>query len=366
MIDVNKYKLDDDSNEEDNLDVSQTFKANKDEIKTSIDNVYNNNYKRNNLELIEKKNVNNQTINENQVKDGNNKYPNNKTYKYLVDESISKTHNEYSQEQNNIDLINNINHKNFLAQSNNDDKLGSTNDKNKFGRNENNDLNCNNQYKNCLKRNNQNETSNDDFLNNINSPIYVKQDICNHKNNSDKNRKDSGDKFLELQNFNNCKDDDEDFFNKKANFHHVQIIDEDVENFRRKIDILVKNFKTDSLKDFMSIKRHLLIEQKNAIEAEKQKCDSLVGAKTDQIEHLKENLDRTRNALNKEIEIKEKFSLHYYNYRTNKKNQNLKKNIFEAIKKNFIKKKTNKRVYTNYKPNYYFIISNNLKFFRIQ
>jgi hypothetical protein len=30
----------------------------------------------------------------------------------------------------------------------------------------------------------------------------------------------------------------------------------------------VKNFKTDSLKDFMAIKRHLLIEQKNAIETE--------------------------------------------------------------------------------------------------
>ena len=43
-------------------------------------------------------------------------------------------------------------------------------------------------------------------------------------------------------------------------YHHVQIIDEDVENFKRRLDIMVKNFRTDTLKEFMAIKRNLLIE----------------------------------------------------------------------------------------------------------
>jgi len=339
MIDVNKYKLDDDSNDEESLNISKIFKTNK-ENKNNIDNVYNNNYKRNNLELIEKNNYNTQNLNEEQAKDRNIKYTNNKTYKYLVDDSTSKIHNENDLELNNKNYMNNVNQRNFLAQSTNEDNLVFPNERNTFGRSEINEININN--KNNFKRNiDKLHTSNDEFLENLEFQNN-KQHINANKN---KIKNDFEEKSLDLQNLNNSKNDDEDFLNRNANFHHVQIIDEDVENFKRKIDILLKNFKTDSLKDFMSIKRHLLIEQKNAIEAEKQKCDSVVGAKTDQIEHLKENLEKTRNALNKELEIKEKLSMHFYNYRNNKKNQNLKKNIFGAIKNHFIKKKNNKRVF---------------------
>ena len=345
MIDVNKYKLDSDSNDED-LNDSQTFKANKAKNKISIDNIYNNNYKRNNLELIEKKNVKDQNTNEDQEREGINKYPNNKAYKYLVDDSTSKIHNENDQELNNINFINNLSKKNFLAQSTNEDNFAIYNDKNTLGKKENNDFNnFNNNGNNIIKKNKiYDNISNDQYLDDLNLQNSKQQNnnqiFINKKNNNE-----YADKTLDLHNLNNSKDNDEDFFNKKDNFHHVQIIDEDVENFKRKIDILVKNFKTDSMKDFMSIKRHLLIEQKNTIESEKQKCDSLVGAKTDQIEHLKENLNRTRNALNKEIEIKEKLSLHFYNYRANKKNQILKNGIFGAIKDHFIRKKNNKRVF---------------------
>lgn len=351
MIDVNKYKLDDDSNDEESLNASQTFKANKGEDKNSIDNVYNNNYKRNNLELIEKKNLNNRESNDVQVREGNNRYPNNKNYKYLVDDSVSKIHNENDLELNNINFKNNLNQRNFLAQSTNEDNFGFSNDKNNFGRSEISEIN--NNYRNNLKKNNNENNYNDQSLENINFQNNKQLNSFNNNVQKNKNKKDFDDKSLELQNLNNSKNDEEEFFNRNANFHHVQIIDEDVENFKRKIDILVKNFKTDSLKDFMSIKRHLLIEQKNTIEAEKQKCDALVGAKTDQIEHLKENLEKTRTALNKEIEIKEKLSMHFYNYRTNKKNQNLKKNIFAAINDHYVKKKNNKMVKNLYIIHFY-------------
>ena len=89
-------------------------------------------------------------------------------------------------------------------------------------------------------------------------------------------------------------------------YHHVQVIDEDVENFKRRLDIMMKNFRTDTLKDFMSIKRNLLIEQKTCIENEKQKCDALLSSKSDLIEHLKDDLAKTQKALNNQIIIKEK------------------------------------------------------------
>ena len=95
--------------------------------------------------------------------------------------------------------------------------------------------------------------------------------------------------------------------NDKDNaYRHVQIIDEDVENFKRRLDIMMKNFRTDTLKDFMAIKRNLLIEQKTCIENEKQKCDALLSSKSDIIEHLKDDLAKTQKALNNQIIIKEK------------------------------------------------------------
>ena len=94
--------------------------------------------------------------------------------------------------------------------------------------------------------------------------------------------------------------------NPTTNYHHVQIIDEDVENFRRRLDIMIKNFRTDTLKDFMTIKRNLLIEQKSVIESEKQKCDALLSSKGDLIEHLKDDLAKTQKMLNEQTIIKEK------------------------------------------------------------
>ena len=85
-------------------------------------------------------------------------------------------------------------------------------------------------------------------------------------------------------NINNNFNNDDNLENDNDNaYHHVQVIDEDVENFKRRLDIMMKNFRTDTLKDFMAIKRNLLIEQKACIENEKQKCDALLSSKSDLI-----------------------------------------------------------------------------------
>jgi hypothetical protein len=128
-------------------------------------------------------------------------------------------------------------------------------------------------------------------------------------------------------------------------FHHMQIIDEDVENFKRRLDIMIKNFRTDTLKDFMGIKRHLLLEQKSVIESERQKCEALLAAKTDQIEHLKENLSKAKMAINYENEIKEKMGIYLYKIKNNRYIKNLKTKIFvKGFKKYFVLQKRNKKV----------------------
>jgi len=145
-------------------------------------------------------------------------------------------------------------------------------------------------------------------------------------------------------------------------YHHVQVIDEDVENFKRRLDIMVKNFRTDTLKDFMAIKRNLLIEQKTCIENEKQKCDALLSSKSDLIEHLKDDLAKTQKSLNSQIIIKEKLVEILFKKNHDKILNNLKSLAFHGVllkyhnkkkvKKDKIKK-MRKKHWDNYKNTFF-------------
>ena len=72
--------------------------------------------------------------------------------------------------------------------------------------------------------------------------------------------------------------------------HHPQMIDEDVETFTHKLDTLILTFRTDSLKEFMRIKRNVLTEQSQKIEAEKNRCAALLSSKQDELERTKDEL----------------------------------------------------------------------------
>ncbi len=119
----------------------------------------------------------------------------------------------------------------------------------------------------------------------------------------------------------------------------MQIVDEDVENFKRKLDILVTNFRTDTLKEFMGIKRNLLIEQRSVIESEKQKCDALVYAKVDEVEHLKDNLAKVKYGLNKQNEINDKMSCYILKLKQSLKEKLLKNDTFRKMKNYYLRKK---------------------------
>ena len=142
----------------------------------------------------------------------------------------------------------------------------------------------------------------------INNTSEIKEDILNTNNNFEEeiNLTNTNENENDVNENNNELNDIGDNNNTDNAYHHVQIIDEDVENFKRRLDIMVKNFRTDTLKDFMAIKRNLLIEQKTCIENEKQKCEALLSSKGDLIEHLKDDLAKAQKSLNNQIIIKEK------------------------------------------------------------
>ena len=149
-----------------------------------------------------------------------------------------------------------------------------------------------------------NKTSNINNNNIINIPSEIKEDLINPTNSNNNNFEEEINLTNENESMNNNNEINDN--EKEKGYHHVQIIDEDVENFKRRLDIMVKNFRTDTLKDFMAIKRNLLIEQKTCIENEKQKCEALLSSKGDLIEHLKDDLAKNQKALNSQIIIKEK------------------------------------------------------------
>ena len=154
--------------------------------------------------------------------------------------------------------------------------------------------------------------------------------------------------------------------NNENAYHHIQIIDEDVENFKRRLDIMVKNFRTDTLKDFMAIKRNLLIEQKACIENEKQKCDALLSSKGDLIEHLKDDLAKTQKSLNNQIIIKEKLVEILYKKNHDKILKRYKSLAFNGVlMKYHLKKKSKKdkikKCRQNYWNKYKTIFCKNLK-----
>lgn len=78
---------------------------------------------------------------------------------------------------------------------------------------------------------------------------------------------------------------------KKDEFHYPQVIDQDVENFTTRLDTLIGQFRNESLKEFLAVKRSILHEQITTIDTEKKRCNALLSTKQDELEHLKEELE---------------------------------------------------------------------------
>jgi hypothetical protein len=53
-------------------------------------------------------------------------------------------------------------------------------------------------------------------------------------------------------------------------------MDEDVETFKSNLETSIMKFKTEAFNDFMKIKRNVLTEQANTIDAERKKYNALL------------------------------------------------------------------------------------------
>lgn len=69
-----------------------------------------------------------------------------------------------------------------------------------------------------------------------------------------------------------------------------QLIDQDVEDFTTKLDILVAQFRNESVREFLTMKRSILHEQITTIDGERKRCNAQLGLKQDELEHMKEEL----------------------------------------------------------------------------
>ena len=257
--------------------------------------------------------------------------------------------NYIKEPQQNSDFIKSIN----LKELNNNDNIKSVNHNNKNNFKLSNNIKINNLSKNESQIISQIKEEKD-LINNINNPVSNSEKIFNNIEDIEDNKHFEGKNLEEKLNMEidvNKKEylDGEihDILNGNNNienpYHHIQIIDEDVENFKRRLDIIVNNFRTDTLKDFMAIKRNLLIEQKTCIENEKQKCDALVSSKSDLIEHLKDDLAKTQKDLNNQIIIKEKLVEILFHKNHGKIIKNLKSLAFNGVLMKYHNKKKNKK-----------------------
>jgi septal ring factor EnvC (AmiA/AmiB activator) len=69
----------------------------------------------------------------------------------------------------------------------------------------------------------------------------------------------------------------------------------DSENFTQRLDSLILGFRNETMQEFIKTKGRLAHQKEQTIDAEKRRCTTLLGAKQNEIENLKEKLaDKTK------------------------------------------------------------------------
>ena len=65
---------------------------------------------------------------------------------------------------------------------------------------------------------------------------------------------------------------------------------QDADLFQRKLDQLLIGFRSETMQEFLSTKKQLGLEQAQAIDAERRRCNTMLGLKQSELETLRENL----------------------------------------------------------------------------
>ena len=65
---------------------------------------------------------------------------------------------------------------------------------------------------------------------------------------------------------------------------------QDTDHFQRRLDQLLVNFRSETMQEFLGTKKRLGIEQAQAIDAERRRCNTMLGLKQSELETIRENL----------------------------------------------------------------------------
>lgn len=126
-------------------------------------------------------------------------------------------------------------------------------------------------------------------------------------------------------------------------YYQEQIIDEDIEIFKKRFNIMLKNFKNETLQEIVGLKRNMSIKQNKIIESEKQKYEAILIAKEDRINNLQEDQKQTNQKLNIHIAIKEKLTMLQLKDMQMKYQHHLKQLAFGSILKKHYEMKKDKK-----------------------
>jgi hypothetical protein len=72
------------------------------------------------------------------------------------------------------------------------------------------------------------------------------------------------------------------------------LLDEDVNNFTKRLELMLTHFKTESVSDFIAFKKQILNDQTTKIEKERKNADTLVSQKHKELTMIKEQMEETR------------------------------------------------------------------------
>ncbi|CAD8203362.1 unnamed protein product [Paramecium octaurelia] len=132
----------------------------------------------------------------------------------------------------------------------------------------------------------------------------------------------------------------------KIRNHAPQIIDEDTEQFKIRLEHILNVFKTEATSEFMAMKRSMLEDQKQTIKQDTEKYLQMYELKNNELSQTKEQLAEQMRICNQITERSEKIALYCGKMKNTKRRQQVLSNVLKGLKmyaKYSLKKKNNQK-----------------------
>ncbi|CAD8197894.1 unnamed protein product [Paramecium pentaurelia] len=141
----------------------------------------------------------------------------------------------------------------------------------------------------------------------------------------------------------------------KSRNHAPQIIDEDTEQFKIRLEHILNVFKTEATSEFMTMKRSMLEDQKQTIKQDTEKYLQMYELKNNELQQTKEQLAEQMRICNQITERSEKIAQYCGKMKNTKRRLYILSNVLNSLKqytKQSIKKKNNQKKGTKHYKQY--------------